>query len=150
MKTLQNIKVKNQGKVVEVISVDQAETMADVHQLWTDEEIISLCNTQSATNQKNATRQKYADAAQTPRALCQTAINAVGALGDEKHKAKAYDFSERFKAVTGDKEVKAGLYDAIRADAKEYLAEHTQQADTDAEQADDTDEQADADTDDTE
>jgi hypothetical protein len=135
MKTVTGVKVKNNGKVVETISITQAETMAEVHQLWTDEEIISLCNTQSATNQKNKTRQKYADAGQTPRALCQAAIDAVGALGDEKHKAKAYDFGERFKAVTGDKEVKAGLYDAIRADAKAYLAEHTEQA----EQADDDD-----------
>jgi hypothetical protein len=139
MKTLQNVKVKHGGKVVETISVKQAETLAEVHQLWTDEEIISLCNTQSATNQKNATRQKYADAGQTPRALCQTAINAVGALGTTEAEAAAYKLFKRFTAVAGDKEVKAGLYDAIRADAKEYLAEHTQQADTDAEQADDTD-----------
>jgi len=135
MKTITGVKVKNQGKVVETISVKQAETIAEVHQLWTDEEIISLCNTQSATNQKNKTRQKYADAGQTPRALCQAAIDAVGALGGREHKAEAYDFSERFKAVTGDKEVKAGLYDAIRADAKAYLAEQAEQA----EQADDTD-----------
>jgi hypothetical protein len=135
MKTVTGVKVKNQGKVVETISITQAETMAEVHQLWTDEEIISLCNTQSATNQKNKTRQKYADAGQTPRALCQAAIDAVGALGGREHKAEAYDFSERFKAVTGDKEVKASLYDAIRADAKAYLAEHGEQ-DADAEQDD--------------
>jgi len=143
MKTVTGVKVKHNDKVVETISVKQAETMADVHQLWTDEEIISLCNTQSATNQKNKTRQKYADAGQTPRALCQAAIDAVGALGDEKHRAKAYDFSERVKAVTGDKEVKAALYDAIRADAKAYLAEQAEQAEQADEQGDDDDEQAD-------
>jgi len=143
MKTVTGVKVKHDGKVVETISVTQAETIAEVHQLWTDEEIISLCNTQSATNQKNATRQKYADAGQTPRALCQTAVNAVGALGTTEAEAAAYKLFKRFTAVTGDKVVRASLYDAIRADARAYLAEHT-------EQADDTDEQADADTNDTE
>jgi hypothetical protein len=139
MKTVTGVKVKNNGKVVETISIAQAETMADVHQLWTDEEIISLCNTQSATNQKNATRQKYADTAQTPRALCQAAIDAVGALGGQEHEAAAYKLFKRFTAVTGDKKIRASLYDAIRADAKAYLAEQAEQADdTDEQDADDT------------